>query len=286
MKNKKILIFGENSYIGTQFQNYIKDNQNYEIDVIKSRGEDWKREDFSIYDVIFFVAGIAHVSKNNKMEKLYYEINRDLPIQVAQKAKKEKVKQFIFMSSIIIYGPDGKIGEKKAINRETEKNPIDFYGKSKLEADETLQKMESNEFKIVIVRAPMIYGPNCKGNFPKLKKIARISLIFPNIQNERSMLYIENLCEFLKKMIENEKTGVFYPQNKEYMSTKEIIEVLSEKQGKKIHFIQIFNPILKLLSKRINFINKIFGNKTYEKELSQPFDYIVVENRESIRRSA
>lgn len=285
MKNKKILIFGKGSYIGTKFQNYLKDNKNYRIDVLDSMNDEWKNVNFSEYDVIYHVAGIAHVSNNKNMKELYYKINRDLPIEVAKKAKCDNVKQFIFMSSMIIYGADGKIGDKKIIDDETEKNPIDFYGKSKLEADEAIQNLADERFKTVVIRTPMVYGPGCKGNFPKLKKIAQISPIFPNIDNERSMIYIDNLCEFVKQSIDNEYSGRFYPQNKEYVSTKNIIKAMAKAKNKNILCIKLFNPILKLLSKKINYINKIFGNKVYRKEISGNFDYCVVDFEESIRRS-
>lgn len=285
MKSKKILIFGKGSYIGTKFQEYLKDYNKYEIDVVDSMDKNWKENDFSKYDVIYHVAGIAHVSSDPKMEELYYKVNRDLPIEVANKAKKENVKQFMFMSSMIIYGADGKIGEQKVINGDTIKNPIDFYGRSKLEADEAIQKLEDENFKPVIIRTPMVYGPGCKGNFPKLKKIAKILPIFPDVDNERSMIYIDNLCEFLKQVIDKEESGVVYPQNKEYVSTKSIIQEMAKCMNKKVFCIKIFNPLLKLLSKRVNYINKIFGNKIYDKELSGDFSYCLVDFKESIRRS-
>ena len=285
MKSKKILIFGAGSYIGTKFQEYLKNDKEYEIDVMDSMNKEWNKADFSKYDVIYHVAGIAHVSADPKMEGLYYKVNRDLPIEVASKAKKENVKQFIFMSSMIIYGADGKIGQNKIINDKTEKNPIDFYGKSKLEADEAIQKLADENFKTVIIRTPMVYGPGCKGNFPKLKKLAKLSPIFPNIYNERSMIYIDNLCEFLKQTIDKEETGIFYPQNKDYASTKEIIKEMAKCMNKKVFCIKLFNPLLKLLSKKINYINKIFGNKVYDKKISGDFNYCVVNFEESIRRS-
>lgn len=285
MKNKKILIFGAGSYIGTKFQEYLKNNEKYEIDVMDSMNENWKKLNFSKYDVIYHVAGIAHVSADPKMEALYYKVNRDLPIEVAKKAKSENVKQFIFMSSMIIYGADGKIGKKKIIDENSPKEPIDFYGKSKFEADEAIQQLADEEFKTVIIRTPMVYGPNCKGNFPKLKKLAKLSPVFPNIENERSMIYIDNLCEFLKQVIDKEETGIFYPQNKEYVSTKEIIKEMAKCMNKKIFCIKLFNPLLKILSKKINYINKIFGNKVYDKSLSGDFSYCVVDFEESIRRS-
>lgn len=285
MTKKKILIFGKDSYIGTKFQEYLEDQAEYEIDVADSIDTKWKEDDFSKYDVIYHVAGIAHVSSNLKMKDLYYKVNRDLPIEVANKAKKENVKQFIFMSSMIIYGADSKIGEKKIINRDTLKKPIDFYGKSKLEADEEIQKLEDDKFKTVIIRTPMVYGPKCKGNFLKLKKIAKRLPIFPNIDNERSMIYIDNLCEFIKQIIDKGEQGIFYPQNQEYVSTKSIIQEMAKFMNKKIVCIKVFNPILILLSKRIKYINKIFGNKVYDKNISGDFTYNVVNFEESIRRS-
>ena len=281
---KHILVFGKDSYIGTNFEKWLNKSKegNYNISSISSKDDEWRKADFSKYDVIFCLAGIAHVSANKKLEDLYYKVNRDLPIEVAKKAKAEGVKQFIFMSSMIIYGADGKIGQFKIIKEDTSKVPIDFYGRSKLEADEAIQKLSDEKFKTIIIRAPMVYGPNCKGNFPKLKKIAKILPIFPDIENNRSMIYIDNLVECIKQNIDNENSGVIYPQNKEYVSTKSIIEAMAKAMNKKMHFVMIFNPILKLLSKKINYINKIFGNKVYDKSLSGDFSYCVVDFETSI----
>ena len=281
---KNILVFGKDSYIGTNFEKWLNKSKegNYNISSISSKDDEWRKEDFSKYDVIFCLAGIAHVSANKKLEDLYYKVNRDLPIEVATKAKAEGVKQFIFMSSMIIYGADGKIGQFKIIKEDTSKVPIDFYGRSKLEADEAIQKLSDEKFKTIIIRAPMVYGPNCKGNFLKLKKIAKILPIFPDIENNRSMIYIDNLVECIKQNIDNENSGVIYPQNREYVSTKSIIEAMAKAMNKKMHFVKIFNPILKLLSKKINYINKIFGNKVYDKSLSGDFSYCVVDFETSI----
>lgn len=283
---KRILITGKNSYIGTHIKEWLeKDKNQYEVTEAETKEEKWIQEDFSGYDTLIHVAGIAHVSADPKLEELYYKINRDLAVDVANKAKREGIKQFIFMSSMIIYGKDETIGKNKIIDKNTIPVATDFYGKSKLEADIAIQKLEDENFKVVIVRTPMVYGPNCKGNFPKLKRLAKITPIFPNIENQRSMIYIDNLCEFFRQIIEKQKNGVFYPQNREYISTKQIIRVMAEGMNKKVYFTKLFNPILKLLSRKINIINKVFGNKVYDKELTNDFSYIVVENEESIRRS-
>ena len=176
---KKILITGKDSYIGIHVKEWLgKEANQYEVTELDVKTQDWLQEDFSKYDTILHVAGIAHVSTDKKLEDLYYKVNRDLAIQVANKAKKENVKQFIFMSSMIIYGDDENIGEKKVIDKDTAPQPKNFYGNSKLQAEEGIKKLEDENFKAVIIRTPMVYGPNCKGNFPRLKKIAKISLIF------------------------------------------------------------------------------------------------------------
>jgi len=283
---RKILITGKNSYIGTSFKSWLSQwPQDYHVDTISVRGEEWKNQDFSKYDTILHVAGIAHVSANPSKEQQYYKVNRDLAINVAEKAKKENVKQFIFMSSIIIYGADGKIGERNVITSKTQPNPIDFYGKSKLEADLKIQKMNSDHFKTAIIRTPMVYGPNCKGNFPKLIKLAKITPLFPSIENQRSMIFIDNLSECFRIIIDRKLDGIFYPQNKEYIATKDIIESVAKITGKTVLFVNIFNPLIRLLSRRFKFINKVLGNKVYAKDLSFNIDYDVVNFEESIQKS-
>lgn len=286
MNKKRILITGKESYIGTNFEKWVNNWSNqYDVEKISVRNDGWKQKDFSKYDVVLHVAGIAHVSADPKMEEMYYKINRDLAINIAEKAKKENVKQFIFMSSMIIYGADGKLGESKIITAETEPSPVDFYGRSKLEADLAIQKMNSNNFKTVMVRTPMVYGPNCRGNFPRLKTLAEKSPIFPEISNERSMIFIDNLCEFLKIVIDKELSGIFFPQNKEYVSTKDIINLMAINMNKKVHFIKTFNPVIKIMSKKINVVNKVLGNKAYDKKLNPKFDYCVVDFETSIKIS-
>ncbi|WP_085506177.1 NAD-dependent epimerase/dehydratase family protein [Thalassobacillus devorans] len=285
---KKILITGKNSYVGKRLEKWLKNySDRYLIDSVSLRDASWKEKDFSKYDVVFHVAGIAHVSKKPKLEELYYKVNKDLAIEVAQKAKNEDVKQFIFMSSIIIYGNDGAVGEKRVISSNTEFSPLDYYGRSKLEADLAIQELGNHKFKTVIIRAPVIYGPGCKGNFPKLVKLAKISPVFLNIENQRSMIYIDNLCEFLRLCVDNSVQGVFYPQNKEYLSTKYIINEVRILMGKKTLNIGFINSLVILISKKNNFINKVFGNKVYDITISNHFDweYEKVELKESIKRT-
>ena len=263
---KRVLITGKNSYIGTSLENWLmREPDKYKVDTVDMKDGSWKEKDFSQYDVVFHVAGIAHVSSDPKMEDLYYKVNRDLTIETAEKAKAEGVKQFIFMSSIIVYGDSSS--SKRVIDRNTIPTPSNFYGNSKLQAEEGIKHLESDDFKIVVLRPPMIYGKGSKGNYPKLAKAAQKLPVFPNIDNERSMLHIDNLCEFIKLMIDNKESGLFFPQNKEYVKTSEMVKLIAEVHGKKIWMTRIFNPVLRLMF-GIGIVNKVFGNLVYEQSMS------------------
>ena len=280
---KRILIAGANSYIGTSFEKWLSQwPDKYTVDTIDMIDGKWRQASFANYDVVFHVAGIAHVSSNAKMEDLYYKVNRDLAIETAKKAKAEGVKQFIFMSSIIVYG--NSTNEQGIIDRNTAPNPSNFYGDSKFQAEEGIKLLEDRNFKVVILRPPMIYGKGSKGNYPKLAKAARILPIFPDFDNQRSMLHIDNLCEFIRLMIDNKESGLFFPQNKEYVKTSEMVRLIAEVHGKRIKLVKIFNPILSLMIGRIGVVNKVFGNLVYEKSISgyEKLNYQIRNFRQSI----
>lgn len=279
---KKILITGKSSYIGTFFKNWLdKYPDQYKVDCISLRDASWKEKDFAKYDVVVHVAGIAHVSSDPKMEDLYYKVNRDLTIETAKKAKAEGVKQFIFISSIIVYGDSSS--RKRIIDRNTVPMPSNFYGKSKLQAEEGIKHFKSNDFKIAVLRPPMIYGKGSKGNYTKLANLAKKIPVFPDIDNERSMLHIDNLNEFLKIIIDNKESGLFFPQNTEYVKTSEMVKLIAEVHGKKIKMTKLFNLVLRLMF-GIEVVNKVFGNLVYEKSMSEyeKANYRIRNFRESI----
>lgn len=277
---KKILITGANSYIGTSFETWVNEWPNeYKVDTLDVKDVDWINYSFKGYDVVFHVAGIAHVSTDPKMEELYYKVNRDLTVEIATKAKLEHVKQFIFMSSIIVYGND-----VKRITKDTIPRPENFYGLSKLQADEAIQQLQSTDFNVVSIRPPMIYGKGSKGNYPRLSKLSRKTPIFPTINNSRSMLHIDNLCECIRLLIDNNESGYIYPQNKEYVNTFELVQEIARVYNKRVYGTRIFNFIINPLINRINILSKVFGTLTYDKELSnyQNYNYCVRSFKKSI----
>jgi len=274
---KKILITGVNSYVGNSFEKWIESYpEQYEVNKISLKDGTWRSQSFDEYDVILHVAGIAHVSRDPKMEEKYYQVNRDLTIEIAEKAKQDKVKQFVFMSSIIVYGENIENGGVIDVN--TKPNPSNFYGNSKLQAEQGIKQLETDKYKVAIIRPPMIYGKGSKGNYPKLAKAAIKLPIFPNMDNQRSMLHIDNLSEFIRLMIDNQESGLFFPQNREYVKTSEMVKVIAEVHGKRIKLTRVFNPILNIMKKRVGIVNKVFGDLVYDKELSKYKDLYQVKN--------
>lgn len=270
---KKILITGANSYIGTAFENYIKNyGEQYTVETVDMIDGSWREKDFSGYDAVYHVAGIAH-SDNGKIsaekEKLYYAVNTDLTIETAKKAKAEGVKQFVFMSSAIVYGNSAKLGKQKMIDKDTPVSPANCYGNSKVLAEQGILALKDESFKVVVLRPPMIYGKGSKGNYPTLSKFAQKLPLFPYVKNQRSMLYIGNLVEFVRLMIENEEDGIFFPQNSEYSNTSELVKEIGRARGKKVRLIKGFTWALKILGLFTGLINKAFGNLTYDLSISE-----------------
>lgn len=287
---KRILITGANSYIGTTFENYMKNfADDYSVDVMDMIDGSWREKSFSGYDVIYHVAGIAH-SDNGKIskekEKLYYSVNTDLTVEVANKAKAEGVKQFIFMSSAIVYGNSAKIGRKKVIGKDTPLTPANCYGDSKVQAEKGILPLDSEDFKVVILRPPMIYGKGSKGNYPTLVKFAKKLPFFPNVKNERSMLYVGNLVEFVRLMIKNDERGIFWPQNAEYSNTSQMVKEIAAVHGRKVRLVKGFGWLLKIAAVFVGVINKAFGNLSYEKEISiYKENYVVKSLSESVNET-
>jgi len=292
---KKILITGANSYIGLSFEDYV--NNHYEeklkTDTVDMIGGTWREKDFSGYDTVFHVAGIAHVDTgrpDEETKKKYYSVNTDLAVETAKKAKKQGVKHFVFMSSAIVYGDSAPLGKKKRITKDTKPCPDNCYGDSKWKADQRIRRLADETFTVTVLRPPMIYGKGCKGNYPTLGRMSKKLPIFPDIKNERSMLYIENLCEFLCQVMIRGEGGVFWPQNAEYSRTSEIVKLIADTAGHRICVSKVWNLLVRVGSRipgKIGHLtNKAFGNMSYDQEMSRyDFDYQLYDLKTSIKRT-
>ena len=278
---KKVLITGAGSYIGQSFIQYAKKHypDNFEIEELDMTDAAWRDKDFSEYDVVYHVAGIAHADVGKVSEEIkskYYEVNTGLAVEAAEKAKREGVKTFVFMSSMIVYGDSAPYGQQKVIDETTVPKPANFYGDSKLQADVAVRELANDTYKVIVLRPPMIYGKDSKGNYRTLAKLAKKLPIFPDVDNERSMLYIENLCEFLCQVMllktYHRNSVVLLPQNGEWTKTSDMVKEIAQASGKKITELKCLAPVVKMGSKMPGkiggLVNKAFGNNFYNKRIS------------------
>lgn len=288
---KRILITGAGSFVGTSIERYLLVHGSientvepqYVIDSVDTMNDAWKQADYTKYDVVFHVAGIAHVDPKPEMAPLYYKVNRDLAIEVAKWAKEHGVKQFIYMSSKIVYHAS-KSMKGDVVTKDTIPNPNDFYGDSKLQAEKGLNELACETFKVANIRPPMIYGPTGKGNFQRLVWLATKTPVFPAWHNKRSMLAIDNLAEFVKQLIDRELQGTFYPQNKELVDTVECIRYFAKQKGKKVWITRLLNPLVWLGAWFLPPLPKMFSDSYYAPEMSEyDFDYNVVSFEESLK---
>lgn len=275
---KKILILGANSYIGTSFRKYLTTEypEQYIVDTVSLRGDAWRRMGWADYDSVINVTGKAHadittLSDAEKQE--YYTVNCELACEAAQKAITDRVKQYVYFSSIIVYGDSSNSRKPVRITADTKPAPSNFYGESKLRAEQKLQTLfayAERETKLVILRLPMIYGPGCKGNYKTLVRLAEKLPLFPTYHNERSVLRIEHLAEYLRTLVDSGEEGLFWPQDETYRSTPDMIFELAEKAGKHILPAAWLNPFVRLAfflpGKPGKLARKAFGTLTIERQ--------------------
>lgn len=257
---KKILITGANSYIGTSFEKYMAQwPDEYQVDTVDMIDGSWREKSFAGYDVVFHVAGIAHRKETKENAHLYYEVNRDLAVETARKAKAEDVKQFVFLSTMAVYGV-----EEGAINSNTELQPKSNYGKAKLEAEEQIVPMNEDGFSASVLRPPMVYGDGCKGNYQSLVKFAKVMPVFPAYQNKRSMIHIDRLCWYVKEVVDGRLSGLLLPQDEVYVCTCDMVRDIAREMGKDLKLLKILNPAVSLV-KLLPIGRKAFGDLYYEK---------------------
>lgn len=285
------MLVGIGGYIGGKFTDYINKNYpDWQIDAVDSMNRKWADADFHGYDAVYNVSGLAHANARHGSEKLYYEVNGQLPIDVATKAKAEGVPMFVQMSSQIVYGDMSGLGEDKVITAEIVPSEPTVYGKSKMMAERGLVALVDNSFQVALVRPPLIYSEFARDNFPRLVNFAKKMPVFPKLKNRQSMVYVDNLCELVKLIIEHNQGGVYYPQQECYIETSKIVADIAEAVGNKMWQTRLFNPALRFLSKMpmFDFIHKAFGSIVYDMKMSNHFDgkYRVVSYEESIKRIA
>jgi UDP-glucose 4-epimerase len=274
MSKRKILITGKGSYVGTSLMKWLQQwPDQYSVEFLSLRGEEWRSKDLTKYDVVFHVAALVHKKEKSSMEDQYFKVNRDLTMELAIKAKESGIGHFIFMSSFSVYGLNGEIGGKGVITNDTPCKPTSFYGKSKLEAEKKIQQIANKDFKVAIVRTPMVYGPNSPGNYERLRKVILKINVFPYINNQRSMIFIDYLSEFIRLVIDNQVEGLFFPQNRGYVNTLELMKLISKENNRNVFFSRILGAVFSTIGKHIDAVNKVFGNLVFDLEDSNHFEH-------------
>lgn len=284
---KNILITGAGSYVGTSLENWLKQwPEGYRVDTLDMVDPGWKERSFRGYDAVFHVAAIVHREERKNdpaQQELYDRVNHRLAVEVARKAKEEGVEQFVFMSSASVYGLTAPFGKTVIITKDTPIKPVDNYGASKAAAEESLKALAGDGFKLAVLRPPMVYGKGCKGNYPMMAKLAKRLPCFPWVENRRSMLYIDNLSELIRLVIDDGAEGVFCPHNEEYVNTSEMVSLIAHANGRDILMVKGFGWALKLLRPVTAMVDKAFGSLCYDGEISSyPRNYCVKNLQESV----
>lgn len=267
---KRVLIVGKTSYIGTSFQQYVQriDGSDVTTDSISVRDNAWKDVNLQNYDAVLYCAALVHQRENPDMAEDYMHINRHLPVAFAQKAKKAGVSQFIYLSTMAVYGQEGKVGKTVIIDHSTVPNPQSLYGKSKWKAEQELQGLQGESFGICILRPPMVYGPDCPGNYQKLKGFILKYKVFPTIKNQRSMISVDRLCAILFDLIQNCVSGVLHPQDPEYICTLDMAQKIADDAGIRLYLCPLLNPVIRLGGLVHPAFGKVWGGLVYGAKLT------------------
>lgn len=260
----RVLITGQGSYIGTRLAQWLSREperfETRELDV--KSGVDARA--FAGVDSVVHVAGIAH--RKDEEAELYRRVNCGLALECARAAKAAGVRQFVFFSSMSVYGlVTGRI------DASTVPAPNTPYGRSKWEAEQALAALADDRFHVAVLRPPMVYGRGCKGNYPRLSALARSIPLFPKVQNERSMLYIGTLCAFLQRLMESGEGGLYFPQNRAYVNTSEMVCQIARCHGRTLLCVPGFGWLLRAVGSRVDTIGKVFGTLTYDQAMSRAF---------------
>lgn len=260
----KLLITGSNGFIGTYFIN--KYQHKYNIQKFSFFNDDFKKVNLTDVSVIVYLSALVHQMGGASAQE-YEKVNVTQTLKLAKRAKESGVKHFIFMSTVKVYGEE----TAQVYSENTICNPEDEYGKSKLKAEQELLKLEDENFKISIVRTPIVYGYGVKANIKNLVNLTNKIPILPfgAIDNKRSMVYIGNLCYLVDEVIKQKQNGIFLASDNEPSSTTKLIELIAKNFNKKVYLVKIpfFETLLKLL--KPSFHKRLYGSLEVDNSITK-----------------
>ncbi len=241
---KNILLTGSSGFVGSYFKyNY---NKKYNINKFSFLNDNFQNLDLSSITTIIHLSALVHQMGGASKEE-YEKVNITQTIDLARKTKESGIKHFIFMSTIKVYGEETNI----AYNENSDCNPQDEYGKSKLKAEHELLKLEDDNFKISIIRTPIVYGSGVKANIKNLINLVNKVPVLPfgEIENKRSMVYIGNLCHLIDTVTIQNQSGIFLAADDEPLSTTRLIELIAKNLQRKVYLLKMpfFESLLKLV---------------------------------------
>ncbi len=251
-----IAVTGANGFVGQRFMRYK--TEKYKLVPVPLRSTKPQSISLQNVDAIVHLAGKAHDMKLRD-EKVYFDINYALTKELAEHALRSGVKHFIYISSVKVYGE----GSDTPLDEASPCHPEDPYGRSKLKAEEYLQTLQDPEFTISIVRPPVVYGPGVKGNIIRLLEAIDKGSMLPlgNTRNQRSMVFLDNLIELLHRIIDSRASGIFVAGDEQPLSTDGLIQLISNKLGRKTRLLSIPGFMRKLMSMvKPGLYKRLFGS--------------------------
>lgn len=255
---KRVLILGAHSYIGTALEERLAASPERFSTRTLSLHEPLETLDFHGADAAVVVAAIVHRKETKALLPLYGAVNRDLAVAAAKKAKAEGVGQFVFLSTMSVYGMTTGV-----ITRETVPQPNTAYGRTKLEAERAIAALSDERFTVTILRPPMVIGKGAKGNYARLERLAKKLPFCPDFENRRSFVRIDTLCEALEERIAEPRAGIFFPQEPETIATRDLIDETAAAEGRTLKHTKWFNPAIRLFRALTTTGKKAFGDLEY-----------------------
>ena len=193
-------------------------------------------------NTIIHLAALAHFpQKNNNYSAIFYETNTYSTLNFAQQAAEAGVRRFIFISSI---GVNGNQTFNTPFTAENNPSPKEPYAISKYEAEIGLREIASQTgMEIVIIRPPLVYGPNAPGNFARFIKAAASGLPLPlgSIHNQRSLVALDNLIDLITLCIDHPAAAnqTFLVSDGEDLSTTDLLRRLGSALNKSARLLPV-----------------------------------------------
>lgn len=265
----RVLVIGPNSYIARHFQKHTAVKYpDWIVNTLSVRDDHWKDFNFTGYESVLYFSSIVHKKETPELMEAYQRVNCDIPVQIAERLQPGT--QFVYFSTMAIFGVEGVVGKTVVIDKTTAIEPKSQYGKTKWAAETSLREVAARRnLALAIIRPPMVYGPDCPGNYRTMEKFVLKFHVFPTLKNQRSMIQIDTLCKNVLSLVEHREEGVFHPQDEDYICTLDMVREIAKEHQAKLVLVPLMNPFVVAASRCLSVLNKVWGNLVYDKEIDR-----------------